>query len=488
MKKLFKLLGIIGILIVAGSGGAESFERILFLKGGLRVNASAAGDVNGDGYGDLVTNIPDGTGYGLGGPPSIYLGPAPDSIADVILSWGDTDVSAGDVNGDGYSDIISEDEYGGVAHIYFGGSPMDTLPDITFNDDAIEPYPYGMGDFNGDGYDDVVIPFVESNQWFTGVYFGGTSMDTTRDVILRGNLSMYCWAPGGELGGDINGDGYFDIVTVRQDSVNHRDTLLIYYGDSIPDNIVDISIVMDSISDFSIRGNVNGDEYSDIVICSSIETPHIFLGGTTFDPVADIILSQHFRYCGCAGDVNGDGFDDLLFSTGGTKICLFYGGNPMDDISDWEITGKDHIVIGTAGDLNNDGQDEFFTGKIGRTGDFEPPYIEVWRCNVGKEEGKKGAGPGYRFSVSPNPFVQSTTLEYSLTHPSSVSLRIYDRKGSLAKTLINNAKMPSGAHQITWGGDGDNGIVLPSGIYFCELKTDVSTYKAKVKKIVSMRK
>ncbi len=491
MKKLFELLGIAIVLVVAGSSWGESFERILYLKGGNFVSASTAGDVNGDGYDDLITNIPDGTGNGHQGGPCIYLGPTPDSFADIILSsplFDEYVFTAGDVNGDGYSDVMAwgmfrTPPYPYAAYLYLGNAPMDTVADIIFMDTLDNPlraFPCPIGDFNGDGYDDIAIPFQNGSDWFTGIYFGDVSMDTIRDLVILGKPTVleYPYYPSPvELDGDINGDGYSDIIIVRQDTLNRKDTLYIYYGDSIPDSTSDAFIVVDSVSDFSMAGDINGDGYSDIVIaCGPAET-HIFLGGNSFDTTTDIILPFGFKVS-YAGDVNGDGFDDILIYTYG-KNYLFFGSDPMDIQSDWQQNTCGG-VLGTAGDLNNDGYDEFLTGKYPRTGHHyeSPPYIEVWQCNVGIEEGKNST-PEYRLSVSPNPFVQSTTLEYSLTHPSSVSLRIYDISGTLVRTLIEDETKNAGKYEIVWDGNDNRDVNLPSGLYFCRFKTTKTTVTKK---------
>lgn len=72
----------------------------------------------------------------------------------------------------------------------------------------------------------------------------------------------------------------------------------------------------------------------------------------------------------------------------------------------------------------------------------------------------------------PNPFNQETVLQFSVpqAQASAVSLIIYNIRGQRVRTL-QNGKMVAGEHQMRWDGRGDNGQLLPSGDYFCVLRS-----------------
>ncbi len=73
-------------------------------------------------------------------------------------------------------------------------------------------------------------------------------------------------------------------------------------------------------------------------------------------------------------------------------------------------------------------------------------------------------------SVYPNPFNPETTIEFSLTKKSVVVLNIYNVKGQLVNTLIND-ELVKGKHKIVWNGTNKNSNPLASGMYFYKLQS-----------------
>ena len=70
----------------------------------------------------------------------------------------------------------------------------------------------------------------------------------------------------------------------------------------------------------------------------------------------------------------------------------------------------------------------------------------------------------------PNPFNPRTTISYELAERSDVSLRIFDGRGHVVRTLIAAAQAPQ-RHQIVWDGTNDSGTAVGSGVYFARLQT-----------------
>src|SRR5437867_2137100 len=82
--------------------------------------------------------------------------------------------SAGDFNGDGFDDIVVGAPFvgatdAGAAYVFFGGPSMDAVADLTINgtgSDSLGWSVAGAGDINGDGFDDIIVgaPGADSPQ------------------------------------------------------------------------------------------------------------------------------------------------------------------------------------------------------------------------------------------------------------------------------------------------------------------------------------
>lgn len=79
----------------------------------------------------------------------------------------------------------------------------------------------------------------------------------------------------------------------------------------------------------------------------------------------------------------------------------------------------------------------------------------------------------------PNPFNPSTTISFYLSSAGSVSLRIYDTRGRLVRSLIDDSKT-SGAQTVDWDGTNDHGETVGSGIYFYRLQAGKEVFTRKM--------
>jgi hypothetical protein len=75
----------------------------------------------------------------------------------------------------------------------------------------------------------------------------------------------------------------------------------------------------------------------------------------------------------------------------------------------------------------------------------------------------------------PNPFNPFTTISFSLRHPATACLRIYDVSGRLIRTLIDGGNIDAGEHEYKWNGRDDAGHPVASGVYLYRLATDEFT-------------
>lgn len=356
----------------------------------LGVSVALAGDVNKDGYTDIIVgadqaNVLRGKAYLYFGGPSLpkFLTPAQ---ADVTFSGitgkdylGCSVSSAGDVNGDGYADVIVG-AYGfdgalakGRAYIYYGGASMDNTPDITLtgeNDsDRFGDTVAAAGDVNGDGYADVI---VSARGWpsasFQGksyIFFGGAAPDSSSEVTISAqtagdNLRAVSTA------GDMNGDGYADVIMGAYGADGgglDKGQAYVFLGSSTfsgdkSTTSANLTISGGANDDYlgcavSTAGDINKDNYSDILIGASGANgggtdkgqAYVFLGSSNpsgskaiTDAYATITGQADFDALGVSvssvADFNLDTYPDIILGAIGVdsnkgKAYLFIGGSSL---------------------------------------------------------------------------------------------------------------------------------------------------------------
>jgi len=199
------------------------------LGGDFGLFVSSAGDVNNDGYDDAI--ITDTAWNDYMGRAYIFYGGSPmNNAADVTMSgtviWDDyfgySVSGAGDVNNDGYDDVIigaQTDSYNGKVYLYYGGSPMNNVIDLTMSAEP-DGGTFGtsisqIGDINEDSYDDIII----GDYWQSGghngrayVFYGGSPMNNVADLTLSGELASNYFGEAVSGGGDVNRDGNLDVI------------------------------------------------------------------------------------------------------------------------------------------------------------------------------------------------------------------------------------------------------------------------------------
>ena len=193
-------------------------------------SVASAGDVNGDGYADVVVGAPDSsTILARGGEANVYLGsisglsPVPNWVVYGVRDGAELGIavaSAGDVDGDGLSDLIVG-ELGGA--FVFRGSPavLETSPAWTATGDAgFGSSAASAGDLNGDGYSDIVVGDGDGNRAF--VYLGSSAgPEAAASTVLTGASGRF--GSSVATAGDVNGDGYSDVLVGASEFTNGED-------------------------------------------------------------------------------------------------------------------------------------------------------------------------------------------------------------------------------------------------------------------------
>ena len=115
-------------------------------------------------------------------------------------------------------------------------------------------------------------------------------------------------------------------------------------------------------------------------------------------------------------------------------------------------------------DIDNDGKYELIVQKGN--------IIEIW--GDGTTVGISGGSPTYTpqaYTLSqnyPNPFNPSTKIEYAVQQAGHVTIKVFNLRGELVKTLVDQDR-PSGEYSAVWDGKNDIGNSVASGQYFYQL-------------------
>jgi hypothetical protein len=388
----------------------------------LGYSAMAAGDVNGDGHADVIIGAPGANPYGraylyLGAPAGLPAAPDWSTTADgsTDADYGDSVAGAGDVNGDGFDDIIvgaplsnAAASSAGKAFLFLGGpgGPPAT-PDWTTTGEGLDRSHLGSavagaGDVDGDGFGDVVIgaetyevltPFNEGGKAY--LYRGGPSgLEPTplwESVGEAQEMSKYGNAVASA--GDVNGDGYDDILIGANefDSPQPRAGKVYLHlgGPGGPSTTADWTSSGDDLwrarfgSSLARAGDIDDDGRDDVIIGAPFADTvsneegkaYVYLGETgglsafpAWSSAGDNVTRAAFGSgVGSAGDQNGDGYDDIIVGAAGRdtptgKIFIFLSGpGGLSAAPAWTHKGDDQPFayfggnVGTAGDVNLDG-------------------------------------------------------------------------------------------------------------------------------------
>lgn len=318
-------------------------------------SVSSAGDFNGDGFADVIVGAKFSSELGLSaGRAFLYFGGAGstfDGIADATFSdtsirdnFGVSVSSVGDMNGDGYSDVIvgapGNDAAGadaGRAYVYLGKaqSPYDKAAVALTGEAAEDRFGTSVsmtGDFNGDGYADAVVAAQRARSSATiecRAYLflgsGNASLDPTIDFTVDAGSVEGCTQRLGAAG-DFNTDGFSDLVFGVQDAAGSK--VAVYFGNrskvEAPGQVLSLSRDLYAVTSI---GDVNGDGAMDMAVgvggAAAASEVSILLGEGSLGAGAVAPTSagtMPARYNGDdfgsaiarAGDLNGDGFDDVV--------------------------------------------------------------------------------------------------------------------------------------------------------------------------------
>lgn len=360
----------------------------------LGYNLASAGDMDGDGYDDLLVGEHESDDYlghayvyfgsttGLSSTPAITI-----SGQSTYDDFAEGLAGVGDIDGDGYNDIAIGATYNdnagtssGAAYVFFGltsGEVSADDADVIVSGDGTYNYigdedSISSGDFDGDGSDDLIVGGYGANSYYGGVFVNygpmttGTSMSVSdSDVNISGSAS-YDYMGLETKSGDLNGDGYDDLVASEYSGVGSSGSstgaVYVFHGSSSAwsgeVSLADADIMLSgaassdsfgrslAVEDFNADGNLDlliGAPYNDDT-ASSAGKVYGFMGPITSgsslnagtDEDLSITGSASSDYCGLeqigGGDLDGDGSLDFLipcYGYGSDGALFVFGGGGM---------------------------------------------------------------------------------------------------------------------------------------------------------------
>ena len=376
--------------------------------GPITVRKGVNRDVNGDGYEDVVVGGRDyssslGRVYVFHSAGSTGVPTAAAASANSIITGGGSrfgfSVALGDVNGDGYADVVvgTNGSIGKVYVFHSAGSAGVTITNeasasSTISGDAPGQFGWSVaaGDVNGDGYADVVVGAFtyNTNTGRVYVFHSARSAGVTITQASSASSTISGEATTDYLGssvaaGDINGDGYADVlaaaVGVDPVSADWTGRAYVFHSSGTAGVTATLAASANSVITGEAAGNnfgtwvaagdVNGDGYTDVIVgaygySSNTGRAYVFHSTGTAGVTTTSAASANSKVTGeasndsfgtglSAGDVNGDGYADVIVGANGyssdTGRAYVFHSAGIPGITATLAASANSVVTGEAG-------------------------------------------------------------------------------------------------------------------------------------------
>jgi len=485
------------------------------------------GDINNDGYPDLAIgygrypDCPDTNRVNCHRIDIYYGGATLDTIPDITFwnalnIWGNMDL-----NGDGHIDLVARYtsffDFGTIKVFLGSESGPDTIADLSRSGEGFY-HQFGRemaaGDINADGYDDLVVaaPFDDIAAYGrVYVFFGGNPLDLEPDWYYQSEEEFASYGES-VVCGDMNADGYADFAVGAPFDLAEKPSRIYLYsgGDTlsiIPDYIYEAPNIdsylgrkIEYVSDWNnseygliLAGWLNTEDFNGVLKLSGASEWDRFHPEVIFN--TDNPHDQSFFITNAEGYFNNDSEKDILISEGlykSTRYLCYLGMSDIVNPDTLIVPGNMSnyaYYIGNAIDFNDDGIDEIlvirqsyddWTVREFLVDIFSNNPFPVSGSAIDKDNGSIQMNGFLLEPIYPNPFNQSTIIQFTLPEASQVQLSVHDVLGREI-ALLANSIYPSGIHSLRWDAE-----ELPSGIYVVRMTVDDNRI-SKIRKTVLLK-
>ena len=404
-------------------------QELVYNQSGMIIGSPALVDLDQNGDFEIVFTTQEGNSgkvYAITEDGEDVSG-FPVNLGEKMLAG----AAAGDLEGDGSPDIVVCTWGDNIYAIENDGTIKPGFPVTSTNRFNA---PATLVDIDQDG--DLEIVAGNDSGLLHVLHHDGTEMasfDTGDDI--RGGISV----------ADINDDGSVELLFTGYDDILHVWNPI----DGVELDGWPFDMGSNSLTE-PLTADLDNDGDLEIIAAIKNGLVFIFHHDGTYYANSPISISGSIESSPAIGDLDGDGDYEIIFGTTmGLKVL-----DIKDDKGD-RLSWNMH------------------RGNLERTGSLGMTLVSIHDGELAIPK---------QFTVSPNypnPFNPTTSIDIQIAQSSKLLVQVFDAKGRLVNTLINNTT-DAGYYHVTWNGKDSKGYDMSTGVYFISVASGVDRNTQKI--------